>query len=72
MQIAVKDLNVDDVSIRSSMDSSDRADSGRQKIKTKHEVELDLPSDGASTFRDFVPREVKNLEKQINTRNTEK
>ena len=73
-QIAVKDLHIDDVSIRSSQDSSDRADSvGRQRVNVnKPEVELDLPSDGASTFRDFVPREVQNIERQINTRNTEK
>ena len=62
-QIAVKDLNIDDVSIRSSQDSSEHQ---------KPEVELDLPSDGGSTFRDFVPREVQSLERQINRRDTEK
>ena len=56
---------MDDVSIRSSQDSSDH------RLK-KPEVDLDLPSDGGSTFRDFVPREVQSLEKQINRRDTEK
>lgn len=59
-QKAMKDLHVDDVSLRSSGDLSENTDSGfAAKPKTKKtEVELDLPSDGASTFRDFVPREV--------------
>jgi len=35
-------------------------------------ADLDLPSDGASTFRDFVPRDVKQLERQIRARDSEK
>ena len=56
------DLQVDDVSMRSSLDLSGKADS------VNKEKEIDLPSDGASTFRDFVPREVANLERKIKTR----
>lgn len=48
--------------MRSSLDLSGKADSVNQ------EKEIDLPSDGASTFRDFVPREVANLERKIKTR----
>ena len=67
-------MNIDDISIRSSQDSSDnlgsvvsRKDAKNLSKKKKPEaVELDLPSDGASTFRDFIPRDVKILEKQIN------
>ena len=70
-QKAVKDLNIDDVSIRSSQDSSDHHAHRTDQLR-KPEVELDLPSDGGSTFRDFVPREVQSLEKQINRRDTEK
>ena len=36
------------------------------------EAELDLPSDGASTFRDFEPREVRKLEKQLQQRDAAK
>ena len=67
----INDLQVDDISMRSSLDLSGRTP---REAPNKHlcDVELDLPSDGASTFRDFVPREVAVIEKRIKMRDTEK
>lgn len=69
-----ENITVDDVSIRSSQDSLDHASEQikNNKVREAPEAELDLPSDGASTFRDFEPREVRKLEKQIEQRDTAK
>lgn len=55
-------IEVDDISLRSSHDSSSKV-SAVGDHKSQAETEMDLASDGASTFRDFVPREVQQLEK---------
>ena len=65
-RVEPKDLHVEDVSMRSSLDLSGKAASENQ------ERDLDLQSEGESTFRDFVPREVANLERKIKMRDTEK
>ena len=69
-----ENITVDDVSIRSSQESLGHASEQIKKNKARvaPEAELDLPSDGASTFRDFEPREVRKLEKQIQQRDAAK
>ena len=76
--VDANNIGVDDVSMMSSssMSSTMRDILSRKKDgspkKLNADVELDLPSDGASTFRDFDPRDVKHIEKQINMRDREK
>ena len=72
-----KNLGVDDVSIMSSSSQSstmkDFLAKKREESPAKvPDVELDLPSDGASTFRDFDPRDVRHLNDQIKMRDRDK